>query len=109
MGQHAFRAVLWEHAPGDPGSWHFVTLPPDVAEDVAEDVACEAGPRTGFGSVRVRARLGSTAWQTSLFPDRASGGFLLPVKAAVRRTLGLQAGDELEVVLEVGDDLDRPG
>ena len=66
MARHSFRSVPWEHSPGEPGSWHFVTVPAEVAADIA----LGAGPRSGFGSVRVEAGIGSTAWHTSLSPSR---------------------------------------
>lgn len=97
MAEHVFRAEIWEHSPDEPGSWHFLTLPVDVAEDVA----FEAGPRGGFGSVRVEVTIGSTSWRTSLFPDSSSGSFVLPVKKAVRVANGLHAGDTCDVRLEV--------
>jgi hypothetical protein len=97
MEEHMFRAELWEHSPGDPGSWHFVTLPLDVAEDIG----IEAGPRGGFGSVRVEVRTGSTTWKTSLFPEAAGGSFVLPVKKAVREAEGLDAGATCEITLLV--------
>lgn len=97
MATHVFRATIWEHAPDDPGSWHFVTLPPETSEDVV----LEAGPRPGFGSIRVEATIGSTTWRTSLFPDAASGGFVLPVKKEVRRSEYLRAGAPCEVRLVV--------
>jgi hypothetical protein len=97
MGTHVFHAEIWEHAPGDPGSWHFLTLP----EDTSEDVALEGGPRTGFGSVRVEVSIGATTWRTSVFPDSKTGRFVLPVKKPVRVAEGLVAGDVCEVVLDV--------
>ena len=97
MVQHVFRALVWEHSPGDPGSWHFVTVPAELAEDLVLD----AGPRSGFGSIRVEASIGSTTWQTSVFPDAASGGFVLPVKKQVRRSEELEAGTTCEVRLLV--------
>lgn len=97
MAQHAFRARLWEHSPDDPGSWHFLTLPGDLAEEIA----LEAGPREGFGSVRVEVSVGATTWRTSLFPDAGTNSFVLPVKKQVRRSEGLRAGDTCEVTLEV--------
>lgn len=97
MGEHVFTAEIWEHSPDDPGSWHFLTLPPDVADDVA----VEAGPRGGFGSVRVEVSIGGTTWRTSLFPDAKAGSFVLPVKKQVRRANDLSAGDEVEVRLVV--------
>jgi hypothetical protein len=94
-----FLADLWAHGD-EPGSWHFVTLPGDVAEEVRD----EAGPRRGFGSVRVRVRLGSTTWQTSLFPDASSGSMVLPVKRAVRVAEGVEAGDRCELEVELAAD-----
>ena len=97
MVQHVFRTQVWEHSPGDPGSWHFVTLPGELSEDVA----LEAGPRPGFGSVRVEVSIGTSTWRTSLFPDSASGRYVLPVKKQVRAAEDLHAGASCEVALEV--------
>lgn len=49
--------------------------------------------------IPVRARIGRTAWETSMFPRE--GGSALPIKAAVRRAEGIELGDEVEVVVEV--------
>lgn len=97
MVQHVFRAKIWEHSPSDPGSWHFLTLPAELSEDLT----LEAGPRKGFGSVRVEVSIGSTTWHTSLFPDAAAGTFVLPVKKQVRQAEGLRAGVTCEVKLDV--------
>ena len=91
----AFDAELWEHSADPP--WHFVTLPADAAEQVRE-----SGPRGGFGSVPVEVELGVTTWRTSVFPDAASGSYLLPVKRPVRRANDLEAGDVVRVLLRVG-------
>ncbi len=105
MAGHTFSAEVWEHSPGDPGSWHFLTVPAEVSDDVA----AEAGPREGFGSVRVQVTVGATTWRTSLFPDSARGCFVLPLKKSVREAEGLHAGAVCEVVLAVdgGEMLDR--
>ena len=97
MAEHAFDAEVWEHSPGDPGSWHFLTLPGDVADDL--DV--EAGPRQGFGSVRVVVTIGSTTWRTSVFPDAGLGSYVLPLKKPVRVAEGLHAGTTCRVHLAV--------
>jgi hypothetical protein len=97
MVQHTFSARLWEHSPEDPGSWHFLTLPAELSEDIT----LESGPRAGFGSVRVEARIGSTTWRTSLFPEAATGAFVLPVKRPVRLAEGLHAGSVCEVTVEI--------
>jgi hypothetical protein len=94
-----FTAVLWRwtarEESADSGAWCFVTLPPDLADEVRE----RAGEPRGFGSVRVRAAVGGTTWDTSVFPDKQSGSFVLPVKKAVRTAAGVGEGDELTVTL----------
>ena len=95
--EHVFRAELWEHSPGDPASWHFVRLPAELSEDLL----LEAGPRGGFGSVRVEVGIGSTQWRTSLFPEAATGTFVLPVKKSVRAAEDVSAGATCEVRLRV--------
>jgi hypothetical protein len=80
------------------GSWFFVRLPVDAADDVRDLVT---GPPTGFGSVPVEVRLGASLWRTSVFPDKASGSFVLPVKKSVRAAEGLEDGDPVEVELRV--------
>jgi len=86
MESFEFTADLWEH--DGPGAWHFLTLPPEVSEDVR----AVSGPPAGFGSVRVEVTVGATTWLTSVFPDKGSGCFVLPVKRAVRYAEGLDAG-----------------
>lgn len=90
----AFTAPLWEH-PGE-GAWHFVTMPADVSDEVR----ALAGPRRGFGSVRVRVTVGTTRWETSVFPNR-QGAYDLPVKRAVRHAEDLVAGEVVTVSLEL--------
>jgi hypothetical protein len=98
MAGHTFTAQLWEHEPDRPGSWHFLTLPTGLAEQVV----AEAGPRHGFGSIRVVARIGTTSWSTSLFPDSTTGSLLLPVKKDVRVAERIAAGASCEVTLRLG-------
>lgn len=85
---------LWS---GEGGSWHFVTVPEDQSAEIRAQAF--AGPR-GFGSVRVEATVNGVTWRTSVFPQR-SGGYILPVKAEVRRKAAIAAGDEIRVTLEL--------
>jgi hypothetical protein len=91
---------LWLY-PGEAG-WHFLTLPVDVAEEIRE---VSGAFRKGFGSVKVTAEAGGQSWQTSVFPDTASGSYLLPVKKSVRTAAHFAAGDGVEVrlILQVED------
>jgi hypothetical protein len=91
-------SILWLWS-GEGRSWHFVTIPAEEAVEIRLESAA-SGIRRGFGSVRVRASINGVAWTTSIFPQK-SGGYLLPVKAAVRRDAGIAAGDEVTVGLEL--------
>ena len=88
-------APIWLWGEGK-GSWHFLTVPPDQALEIR--LISKAEPRRGFGSVRVDARINGVTWRTSVFPQK-SGGYILPVKAAVRAKAGIAAGDEVSVML----------
>ena len=85
---------LWS---GGQASWHFFTVP---EEQCGEIRAHSLAHRGGFGSVRVEARVNGVTWRTSVFPQKA-GGYLLPIKAGVRRDAGIAAGDEIRVELEI--------
>lgn len=93
---YRFEAELWLYN-GEGGSWCFMTVPPDISDGLKH----LRGQSTGFGSIRVLARIGETAWRTSVFPHKQSGGFLLPVKAQVRRTERLSVGDQVTATLEI--------
>ena len=98
-----FTAPLWRwtarEESTDAGAWSFVTLPPEVADEVRD----RAGEPRGFGSVRVHVEAVGRAWDTSVFPDAASGGFVLPVKKAIRVAGDVGEGDDLTVTLSLRD------
>jgi len=81
----------------DGPSWRFLRLPMEIADEV-RDVA---GEPAGFGSVRVHVRIGETVWATSVFPEKASGSYLLPVKKSVRDKERIDDGDRVTVRLDV--------
>jgi len=93
---YTFDALLWRWAAN--ASWVFLTVPPDASDEI-DDVA--GGSAGGFGSVKVAVRIGSTAWQTSIFPSVAHGGYVLPVKKAVRIAQGVHVDDVVTVHLDV--------
>jgi len=91
-------APIWLWSEGK-GSWHFLTVPADQAIEIRL-LAQAAGPRRGFGSVRVAATINQITWRTSIFPQK-SGSYILPIKADVRRRAGVSAGDEVTLSLEL--------
>jgi hypothetical protein len=49
--------------------------------------------------IPVTARIGRTRWATSLWPK--DGGYVVPLKVAVRRAEGVEDGDMVDVGLDV--------
>lgn len=97
-GTFHFSAPLWKY-PGADG-WHFVSLPAEIADDIDQ---LTVGVRHGFGSVRVAVTVGSTSWQTSIFPDSKAGTYMLPIKKAVRTAEHLSPGDTVDTHLQLLD------
>lgn len=97
-----FSAELWLWDARRADTWIFVTVPEEITSEI-DDAAELRGLRKGFGSVRVKVRIASSVWRTSVFPDKRSGCFVLPIKAAVRKAEGLAVGDSVQVWLEVID------
>lgn len=93
----AFTSLLWIWKGEAAGRWYFVTVPDAQS---AEIKAHAFGTPRGFGSVRVEASINDVTWRTSVFPLNA-GGYLLPVKAEVRKRAALSAGDEVAVTLDL--------
>ena len=90
-------SLLWIWRSESAGRWYFLTVPDEQSKEIR---AQALGTPRGFGSVRVQATIGEVVWRTSVFPLN-SGGYLLPVKAEVRRKAGISAGDEVTVELEL--------
>ena len=91
-----FTSTLWN--PETMYAYVFVSVPVDqsaVIRDLTE------GLRRGFGSQRVRVSINDSEWATSLFPESATGRFLLPVKKAIRQAEDLDVGDTATVTIEL--------
>lgn len=94
-----FDAELWSWDARRVDTWIFVSLPASASEEIRDLVG---GLRRGFGSVRVRATIGTTTWLTSIFPGR-EGSYVLPVKRPVRVAEALDLGDVATVSVELAD------
>jgi hypothetical protein len=89
-------SLLWIWKGSDAaGRWYFITVPEEQSGEIR---AHAFGAPRGFGSVKVEASIGEVSWRTSVFPLN-SGGYLLPVKAEIRKKADIAAGDEVTVTL----------
>ncbi len=81
-----------------PAPFYFVPLPDHVLDDLAP-VANEL--TYGWGCIPATVTIGETTFTTSMIPR--DGGFLVPVKVAVRRAEGIDEGDRIEARVSVGE------
>ena len=79
-------------------AWHFVSLPKNIAKKIKDEFK---GLGRGFGSLPVSVKIGKTKWNTSIFPDKRSETYLLPLKAKVRRAEGIFAKDHVSFIIKV--------
>ena len=94
---------LWRWTtPAAPAAWHFVTINGAAGDALSATAMMRRleGLKNGFGSLKVIATIGDSTFSTSVFPSKELG-WLLPVKASVRKAEGLGEGDMIDVKLEV--------
>jgi hypothetical protein len=92
-----FSGPVWEWR--GPAPYHFVTVPPDEADDIA----AIAGDITyGWGMVPVRGVLGDTDFTTALWPK--DGGYVVPLKDRLRAAEGVELGMVVSVRLAIAED-----
>jgi len=87
---YTVTAEVWLY-PGEAG-WHFVTLPPDVADDVRARSGASARP---FGSVPARITIGGMTWSTSLLATAAEAAKALSDPTRLAVAAALRDGGEL--------------
>jgi hypothetical protein len=84
------EVVYWR----GPSPFYFVVVPED------ESSAIESASRLvsyGWGCIPVAAQIGATSFTTSLFPK--DGGYLVPLKVAVRKKVPVEEGDTVAIRL----------
>jgi GNAT superfamily N-acetyltransferase len=79
-----------------PSPYHFIRVPGDVCVGLR---ALSTVVSYGWGVIPVTGRIGSTVWETSLFPK--DDGYVVPIKDAVRKAQGLALGDTVTVELSI--------
>jgi len=89
MKKFKFKTEVWLY-PAEHAAWHFATVDKKISEKIKDG---QQGTRRGFGSVPVEVTVGKTTWETSIFPDKGHGAYVLPIKADVRKKEGIFGGD----------------
>jgi hypothetical protein len=91
--KYEFSGKIWRHAGG---SWHFVALPREMSAEIRENLKWQ---EEGWGRLKAASRIGNTAWDTAIWFDTRQKTYLLPIKAEIRRSEGLEPGQEVTTIL----------
>ncbi len=86
------RVIEWR----GPSPYYYLPVPEEDSADISEVAAMAT---YGWGVIPVVARVGDIEFETSLFPK--DGGYLLPLKDAVRKPQQITDGDEITVSMSL--------
>lgn len=89
------RGKVWKY-PGF-GGWHFFTIEKKFSSEIR---TVTRGRAKAFGSVRVKAVIGTVQWTTSIFPTKEKT-YLLPIKADIRTRLSVEEGDTITALISL--------
>jgi hypothetical protein len=95
-GTYKFKSEVLVY-PG-MGGWRFLVIPRKEGKEIKEKYGKHA---KGWGSIPVSVTIGKTEWKTSIFPDKKSGTYLLPLKAKVRNTEGITDDASVKFILKI--------
>lgn len=93
---YTFKAKVWVYE--GPAAWHFISLPKEESEEITREYKFI---KRGWGSLPIRASIGDTSWETSIFPDRKRDTYLLPLKKEVRQDAVLTVGQDITITIEI--------
>lgn len=79
-----------------PAPYFYVVVPQESSEEIQE---LSGAVTYGWGVIPVEAVIGETSFTTSLFPK--DGRYLLPLRHAVRKSLGIGLHDQVAVELRL--------
>jgi hypothetical protein len=80
-----------------PASWWFVTVPEEISNNIKKAPTSTSCKWRWI--VKVKAMIGYLTRETSIFPDKKSGCYLLPIKASIRKELHIQEHMNINISL----------
>ncbi|OHB18516.1 MAG: hypothetical protein A2854_00080 [Parcubacteria group bacterium RIFCSPHIGHO2_01_FULL_56_18] len=92
MKSFEVKGKVWRYQ--GEGAWHFVYVPKDLSQRIKD--ATRNKKKVGFHFVKVKATIGKTSWNTTLFPTK-DGPYLIAIKADVRHKENIAEGDAVKI------------
>ena len=96
------RVIVWKtgyNEGNDKGAWRFARVPEDISGKIKE--MQKGRLRRGWGAVYAKAKVGKSEWVTSIFPDRHSATYILPLKKQIRYEENLYDGIEIKIFIQI--------
>ncbi|MDC9826188.1 DUF1905 domain-containing protein [Devosia sp. ZB163] len=91
----SFSAVVIEWR--GPAPFFYARIPPEIGAEIGK---VKRAASYGWGVIPVEATIEGVTFETSLFPKGDT--YLLPLKDAVRRRIGVTVDDEVSVEMTIG-------
>jgi len=102
--EYSFQSIIriWNNGTA-PASWWFITVPQDISDKIKEEnvwyISKGVQTRKWRWSIKVEATIGYIKRETSIFPDKKSGCYLLPLKLNIRKELQIEEWSQLYITL----------
>lgn len=96
------KVIVWKTGNrdgDDKGAWRFARLPEGISAKIKE--MQKGRLRRGWGAVYAKARIKKSEWTTSIFPDRYSNTYILPLKKEIRYEENLYDGTDINITIEI--------
>lgn len=90
-----FEGAVWQWR--GPAPHYFVSVPAELCDGLRVAARLVS---YGWGMVPARVRVGATEWRTAIFPK--DGGYIVPIKADVRRKEGIDEGQVVKLGILIG-------
>jgi len=94
--EYKIKEKVWL-SPGMSG-WYFVSISKKDSKEIEKRFDFL---KRGWGSLKVSVTIGTTKWKTSIFPDKKSETFLLPIKSEVRKKEKIKNNDIVTLLIEI--------
>ena len=94
--QYRIKAKIWLYS--GIAAWHFITIPEQISQNIKETYSAL---KRGWGSLPVQITIGDSVWDTSIFPEKKTGTYILPLKALIRKKENISNGDTVNFLLKI--------
>lgn len=96
------KVIVWKAGnrdEDDKGAWRFARVPENISVKIKE--MQKGRLRRGWGAIYARVKIKKSEWTTSIFPDRHSVTYILPLKKQIRYEENLYDGIDIKVFVEI--------